>query len=315
MSNLELEKQEAKAEKARRAERDRREKEDHRLWKRKSKESKGKEPATDDSVSPEVSATSQEPETYRRDEGRGRAVAFSDHHRYGEDPSRMKNGEPSRAQPSPIREEESVGSDQIKREPSPTPSETKSDAERLREWLKKKKRRTSADKSASPESSRVAPEKEEVPKKVAQRDDTPVMGAGAAGPEQAPGVTDNANTEGPGHATALRSHPVTNGDMPEGGTSGGKAGAGAVSDQPANVHDAANAEESGAKAQNRRSKRWSFNRILGFNGKNNAGEETGGPVATAAERGDDNVLQGPPRTTDTKTSESIIRDSRFVENL
>lgn len=316
--NLEMQKEQAKAEKAKRAERQRQEKEEHRFFKRKSKESKGKEPATDDSLTPEVSATSQEAETRPSQEDRVRGVTFAAFHRYGHDPSKMKNGEPSRSQPSPIREEESPAPVRAEREPSPAPSAEKTDAERLVDWFKSKKRRSSADKTSPADDSRVPLGKEETPRgeQVDEAPRIPVMGAGAVEPEQEPRTTTEGNEE-PGHATALRSHPVTDGDMAGGETSGAKPGAETVNGQPSNVHDAENAEENAAKAQNRRSKRWSLNRILGRNGKNGVEEETEAPAAaeTTAERGDDAPLQEPPKTTDAKVIESVVHGSKFVENL
>lgn len=143
---------------------------------------------------------------------------------------------------------------------------------------------------------------------------TPVVGTRAVEPVQEPMVTTQGYEE-PSRATALRSHPVTDSDIPRGATSAEQPAPEAMNGQPRDVHDAANVEENATKAQNRRSKRFSFSRILGRNGKHDVGEETEAPVATTTGRGDDAPLHGPPRTTDTRISEPNIRDSRFVENI
>ena len=188
------------------------------------------------------------------------------------------------------------------RESSPTPSTTRTDAERIVDWFRNRKRRSSAGKSPPAEDHRVYRGTEETTG--ADQEYEPVQDqATPAEPVEQRQEPETATTE-PNARTALRSHPVTNGDTAEPGTTGETAGTEAVN---GNADDAANVQESAAKTQNRRSKRWSLDRLLGRNGKNEAGEE-----ATTAEHGGDT---GPSDTAGTNAGEGIIRDSRFVENL
>lgn len=229
----------------------------------------------------------------------------------------MKNGESSGSQASPIREQENHAPVQGEREPSLTPSTAKSDAERIKDWIRAKRYRTSADKTSSVEDSRIQQGKEELGK--GQRDhpasQKPLMSAAGVRTEQEPEAINQGNGEGPSHATALRSHPVTNGDIPEGEAPGQQPGSEAVRDEANHVRKAKSADESGIKSQNRRSKRWSLKGLLGRDGQENVVDETQAPAEITTDRVGDTIPQESSQPAETRVGESNVRDSRFVENL
>ncbi|KAK2768843.1 hypothetical protein FQN54_000703 [Arachnomyces sp. PD_36] len=353
-------KQREKEEKAEKAEKQRQEKEEHRLWKRRSRESKGKDRASEGSESPRAStAASHEAETSTVEEDRkSHGILGGFYQRPKEEAPKVKYAEPSRTQPStvqeqessrpvqkqqeyykpkeeapkkkgrespvtkpsPTREQERTRPVQARQEPSPTQFDTRSDAERIYDWVKAKRRRSSADKTSSFEASKAPRAKEEEAALSGARTDNyviqkPVMGAAAVSPTNGPSTAEAGTEAAPGHATALRSHPVTNGDMPQGETTGATQGTEAVREQPSGVRETKSAEESGAGAQNRRSKRWSLKGILGRNGKNGGEEEPEGLTRAVTEQGADTTTQEQPKIIGTRAGEAAVRDSRFVENL